>query len=331
MSKKTKVIIDHDGGVDDLVAMAILGSRPETIELIGVVVIDADCFIEPAFEVSGKVLSMMGLQSVPVGKSSLKGVHEFPTEWRKDATNMNDMPSANTPAVLAAWEAANRHKVDKTGEQLLADLVMESDSPVKICVTGPLTNIAWCINTYGQKWTQKVSEIVIMGGAVDTKGNVFLKMTDGTAEWNIYWDAPAAAVVYGCHHVRKITFSLDSTNSVPVTSAFVQRFGAQNQFLLSQFVASSWAMCTHFIQIYGVDHGYYAWDALTATYVLEGEALVDLEAVPLDVVLGTERPDEGRTIRLANAPKEAFETSFVARNTKAEVFYNLVLECCRRP
>ena len=325
------MIIDHDGGVDDIVAMAILGARPDVTELIGVIVIDADCFVDPAVDVSGKVLSMMGLHHVPVGKSSLLGVHEFPKEWRKDATNMNDLPCINTRDVLAAWEKNNRHKVTVTGEQLLADLVMSSPTPVSICVTGPLSNVAWAITKYGDKFTSKVAEVVIMGGAVDVKGNVFLDSTDGSAEWNLYWDAPAAAIVYSCHSMRKVSFTLDSTNSVPVTSEFVQRFGLQNEYPLSQFVGSSWSMCTHFAQVYGDAMGYYAWDALTAAYVVDPVSLVELEPLALEVVAERDAKDEGRTKRLENPTAEATSNSLVARNTKAKVFYDMVLACCRFP
>lgn len=334
MSSIRKVIIDHDGGVDDLVAMALLCTMPESIEMIGCVVIDADCFVEDAFNVSGKLAATLceraKVKPFPIARSSLMGVHEFPKDWRKDAYNMNDLPCVNHPDVLKAWaEKYNKFEAGKTGEQLMADLVMGSETKVTICVTGPLSNVAWCVEKYGDAFVSKVDDVVIMGGAVDVKGNVFVNKADGSAEWNLYWDAPAAKTVLDCAGFRKVLFALDATNHVPVTSEFVQRFGAQNDFFLSQFVGSSWAMCTHFIRLYGNDLGYYAWDALTAAFVMD-PSLCELEALPLVVEVGKDAPDEGRTRRLGPAETPATSSIVhVARNTRAERFYEMVLEACR--
>lgn len=301
------------------------------LEITGVVVIDADCFIEEGFQVSGKLLSLMGLDHVPVGRSSLKGLHPFPKEWRKDAVNMNDLPCLNSGDLKNRWNANKRHAVDVSGEQLLADLVMHGEGKTTIAVTGPLSNVAWCIAKYGNAFTSKVEEVVIMGGAVDVIGNVFKTVEpncDETPEWNFYWDAPAAKTVLSCPTLKNVLFSLDSTNSVPVLSDFVQRFGEHNKYLLSQFVGSSWAMCTHFGQVYESDRArYYAWDALTAAFVVD-PSLVELEAVLLDVVVGSV-PSEGRTVRVKEEEKSSGRAlTLVARNPNAEKFYNMVLECC---
>lgn len=107
-----------------------------------------------------------------------------------------------------------------------------------------------------------------MGGAVNVHGNVFLgDRTDGTAEWNIFWDPPAAQKVLTCTSLKVVLFSLDSTNHVPVISSVVQRFGAQNDYLLSQFVGAAWASCTHYALMRPND-GYYAWDVLTAAFAI---------------------------------------------------------------
>ena len=313
------VLLDHDGGDDDFVALALLGVHTQ---LIGCVVTDADCFIEEGFQVSGKLLSMLK-SNAPVGRSSLQGKHPFPDAWRCDCINMNDFPSLNTKETLAHWEANRRHAVDVSGEQLMADLVMQSPQPVTLCVTGPLSNVAWCVAKYGDAFTKNVESVVIMGGAVDVKGNVFLPTTDGTAEWNIYWDAPSADVVFRCANLKKILFSLDSTNSVPVTSSFVQRFGAQNDFLLSQFIGSTWAMCTHHARLFGPMLEYYAWDALTAAFIIDTRVALLTER-KLVVVTG-DVPNEGQT-------KEDLKQGavvYVAKDTNASFFYDLVLNSCR--
>ena len=319
VSEPKRVLLDHDGAVDDLVALALLAVRIDIVDIIGCVVTDADCFIEEGFQVSGKLLSMLK-SNAPVGRSSLQGKHPFPDAWRRDSIHMNDFPSLNTKETLAHWEANRRHAVDVSGEQLMADLVMQSPQPITLCVTGPLSNVAWCVAKYGDAFTKNVESVVIMGGAVDVKGNVHLPTTDGSAEWNIYWDAPSADVVFRCANLKKILFSLDSTNSVPVTSSFVQRFGAQNDFLLSQFVGSAWAMCTQSAST----GAYFAWDALTASYILTASIVGCLVPRKLVVVTG-DVPSEGRTMESV----EKGAVVYVAGNVDVNSFYSLMLFCCR--
>ncbi|GET90577.1 inosine-adenosine-guanosine-nucleosidehydrolase, putative [Leishmania tarentolae] len=326
------VIIDHDGGHDDLVALAVLLGNPEAVRVIGCIVTDADCFVDQAFNVSGKLMAMVhasgGTDLFPVAKTSFKGVNPFPSEWRWSAKNMDDLPCANVPEHLAIWNAVRDQNDALVGEEVMAQLVMSSPEKVTICVTGPLSCVAWCIERYGEEFCKNVEECIIMGGAVDVTGNVFIdNRTDGTAEWNIFWDPTAAKTVFTCPHLKKIIFSLDSTNSVPVTSEVVQKFGAQNKYLLSQFVGSAWASCTHF-ELMRPGDSYYAWDVLTAAYAID-RRLADVEAVSLEVVMDANAPNEGQTRRAADGAP--FSNTYIAKNTKADMFYQMVMNsvrCC---
>nr|CAJ2477268.1 unnamed protein product [Leishmania braziliensis] len=325
------VIIDHDGGHDDLVALALLLGNPESVKVIGCIVTDADCIVDHAFSVSGKLMAMMHATEAtglfPVAKTSFKGVNPFPSEWRWSAKNMDDLPCVNIPEHVTIWNSVCDQNDALVGEEVMAQLVMSSPEKVIICVTGPLSCVAWCIEKYGEEFCKNVEECVIMGGAVDVKGNVFIDgRTDGSAEWNIFWDPAAANTVLMCPHLKKIIFSLDSTNSVPVTSEVVQKFGAQNKYLLSQFVASTWASCTH-VELLNPGNGYYAWDVLTAAYVID-RGLAEVEAVPLEVVVEANAPNEGQIRRAADGA--ALRNTYLAKNTNAELFYRLALDSARR-
>ncbi|KAG5499433.1 hypothetical protein JKF63_07996 [Porcisia hertigi] len=325
------VILDHDGGHDDLVALALLLGNPDSVKVIGCIVTDADCFVDHAFNVSGKVMAMMHAREAtalfPVAKTSFKGVNPFPSEWRWNAKNMEDLPCVNIPQHVAIWEAVRAENDALVGEEVMAQLVMSSAEKVTICVTGPLSCVAWCIEKYGERFCKNVEECIIMGGALDVKGNVFIDgRTDGSAEWNIFWDPAAAKTVLTCPHLRSVLFSLDSTNSVPVTSEVVQKFGTQNEYLLSQFVGSAWASCTHF-ELMRPGDGYYAWDVLTAAYAID-RRVVEVEAVSVDVVVGKNAPNEGQTRRAADGVVSG--NTFVAKKPNADMFYRMVMESARR-
>src|SRR4051794_1465348 len=68
------VIFDHDGGVDDFIALVILASAQASpqcykehlpqgyelpkLKLLGVTVVEADCFAEPCLDVCRRVLAL---------------------------------------------------------------------------------------------------------------------------------------------------------------------------------------------------------------------------------------------------------------------------------
>ena len=381
----TRVILDHDGGIDDYIALSLLAAhtvncrraqkhstsssnqiQSPNFELIGVTVLEADCFLDPAYEVTGKLLhGLFGLDDVPIAKSTLSGVNEFPKQFRRYSANMNDMPSMNTPSVVEKWNKSPwnhngihhsmQHSDDpehiemkkttntvKTGQQLLADLVLESANPVTICVTGPLTNVAWAIDQYGETFLRNVAEIVLMGGAVRVSGNVNAEAfkTNGMQEWNIYWDAPSARTVFErTPSVRKVMFSLDATNHVPVTSDFVRRFGAQSErYPLSLFIGSIWAMVTEWAPVRGDALPYYAWDGLTAAFIVlrsinqEHKLVSKLEEMNINVRGDKGTEDEGQTVEVEDTSSYEKKSTLMAHvhpETGAQTFYNLVLETAR--
>jgi purine nucleosidase len=341
------VVLDHDGGVDDLVALALLLANPSKVELVGVIVLDADCYVNDAYRVSGKLASTVRraaaakrgvvIKPFPILKSTLSdGGHPFPHEWRVDAKKMDDLPSLNVPKWTIGWEqeipAVPNTDANTPGEEAFAQLFLQSPEPISLCVTGPLTNVAYCLKKHGAAFAEKVREVVIMGGAVDVEGNVFLEGPDVkepgmlAAEWNIYWDAVSAKAVMESPLLKgKLKlFSLDATNHVPVTSAVCQRFGELNDSLLAQFIGASWAMCTH-LELGGYGKGYYAWDVLTAAHVVDS-GLVEFESnVPITVEADPTKRSEGQTRRDATS----VHCVDVAMKIDPERFYSMTYEAAQ--
>ena len=93
---------------------------------------------------------------------------------------------------------------------------------------------------------------------------------DGTAEWNIYWDPVAAKRVWDSD-VPITLVPLDVTNRVPVTEEFIRRFGKQQQYPFSVLAGSSWALTAGWK--FRTNNHYFAWDVLTALYVLKPGAM----------------------------------------------------------
>ena len=300
-----KIFLDHDGGVDDFIAQIILCTDPES-ELVGISVIDADCFVDTAYDVSCRLLSLLNCSKVPIAKSTLKGLNPFPTSWRRHCESCIDFPSLNIQRITDA--EANRVHLSTSGEQLLLDVVKASPEPVTIVVTGPMTNIAWALDK-DPEFHLNVKDVVVMGGAIDVNGNVVDELNhDGSAEWNVYYDAPSFHRTINSP-LRIILFPLDATNTVPISRDFVRRFGGQNEFLASQFVGNAYAMCSF---------DYFAWDALTAAFAVRPQ-LCSLEEIPITVVLDCPQA----RIRTRRLPRSCSRSSRYRSQSS--------LECCTPP
>ena len=77
MSKQL-VLMDHDGGVDDYLATMLLLTM-DRIELFGVIVTPADCYVKPAVSATRKIIDLMGFSHIPVAESTVRGINSFPT------------------------------------------------------------------------------------------------------------------------------------------------------------------------------------------------------------------------------------------------------------
>jgi inosine-uridine nucleoside N-ribohydrolase len=117
-----------------------------------------------------------------------------------------DGPNVPEPDI----ELAPQHAVD-----LLIELLLNSDGDITLVPTGPLTNIAAAIRT-DPAILPKIKAISLMGGVIGL-GN-----TTPAAEFNIYTDPEAAAIVFSCG--RPITMCpLEVTHQALATENVIHR------------------------------------------------------------------------------------------------------------
>lgn len=283
--KKRTVLFDHDGGVDDLLSLMMLLAMPH-IDLVGIVVTPADCFLGPASSASRKILRLFGRSDIPVSHGTLHGVNPFPRLWRAQPYHVDALPILNeSEEPLAA-------PVAEEGHQFIAHKLLEADRPLTILMTGPVSNLAKVL-TDEPELAAKVEEIVWMGGAINVEGNVRDHEHDGSAEWNAYWDPPATYALWQTD-VPLTIFPLDATNHVPVNWNFLQRLARQRRYPLSDLAGQCWAMTVGTIP--GYDYLYHMWDTLTTGYLGAPQFItfrqVRTEAIPAG-------PSAGRTVEVS--------------------------------
>jgi len=305
MNGKKLVFMEHDGAIDDLLSQMLVLTMEE-VELIGVNVTPADCFIEPAIESTYKVLQLFERTAIPIGRSDFHGVNAFPSEWRARPEVVNALPMLiNIKYELDPY--ALPEAVDLLIERLTA-----AEQPVTILITGPCSNLVKAVKRAPQI-RAKIEEVVWMGGAFRKQGNVQTYQHDGTAEWNVYWDPKHSKELFEME-LPLTCIPLDVTNNVPVNKAFLSRLAHQSESLLSDLAGQFWAMTIDTIPSY--HYVYFMWDTLATCYITLAEHFT-LEEVK--AVVSDRPPNAGQTLLDANGHRLK-----IATDVNKEVFYEYI-------
>jgi purine nucleosidase len=167
----------------------------------------------------------------------------------------------------------------------MVEALKNSSEPVTLMITGPLTTLATALDLDPTIETN-IEKIVWMGGALNVGGNVekaFALEQNGSAEWNVYWDAMAAKRVWNSQ-IPIILCPLDITNTVPVTPQLIRQLTQQRQYPLSDLAGLCYALA--------IPQNYYCWDLLATSY-LDRPDLFTLREVTTEIV--TTGMSEGQT------------------------------------
>jgi inosine-uridine nucleoside N-ribohydrolase len=275
------VILDHDGGIDDYVAMVMVLASGER-DVRGVTVEFGDSYPDQAVEATDRVLAQYGAR-VPVGECgpALRGKNEFPAAWRARSAAVAKLPAFAGPA--------RTQRADDAVAMLRRALAAQRLGTVDVLATGPLTNIAAVLHA-SPELVGRIGRLVIMGGAIRVAGNA-----PGGGEYNIYVDPEAAEFVFSLagRGLRIELAPLDATNQLPVTLAFLERLLASSATPARQ---AGQILNLARDEIASGTEGrpqYYLWDGGAALALLRPD-LFSFATLRLQVT------PEGRTIEAAN-------------------------------
>jgi len=309
---KNTVFFDHDGGVDDLLSLLLLLSTPET-ELAGVVVTPADCYPGYAADASRKLMDLMGETNATVAISTVRGVNTFPEVWRAQPYIVNALPE------LLAIEKPTTPLSNREGVDFVVATLSQITKPVTYLMTGPCTTLVEALRKQPEI-RKKIKEIVWMAGAIHVAGNVRTYTHNGSAEWNVYWDAPSTHRLLN----QKLPITLvplDITNHVPVGIPFLKRLAHQSQYDVSRLASVCWAITINSIP--GYDYLYHMWDVLATTFAIQ-RSLFSTQTMHVDVF--TQPPNEGETVE---SPETGGLVTVVTK-VSLEAFYDYLLTQLQR-
>ncbi len=216
---KHKIILDCDPGHDDAIAILLAAHHPD-IELLAITTVAGNQSVDKTTTNALKVCSLADIRNVPVAKGMDRPLVR-PTQHDPNIHGESGMDGPNIPE--PDIEPVAQHAVD-----LLIERLMNSDGDITLVPTGPLTNIASAIRCE-PAILPKIAAISLMGGAIGL-GN-----RSPAAEFNIWADPEAAAIVFNCG--RPITMSpLEVTHQALATEEVLGRLRAANR-PVANFVA----------------------------------------------------------------------------------------------
>ena len=133
-----KVYFSHDGGVDDLASLLMLLSYEEQglIELVGVGVVPADSYLEPAVTATRKIINRFSTHhDLLVSASDAKSSDPFPKEWRMDSFTVDALP------ILNEFGEGDTELSYNTAADDLASILAEATEPITLVFTGPVSDL----------------------------------------------------------------------------------------------------------------------------------------------------------------------------------------------
>jgi inosine-uridine nucleoside N-ribohydrolase len=206
-----KLILDVDTGTDDAVAVMLAALHPD-LELIGCTTVNGNIPVEFCTDNTLRVLDHIGRAAIPVFEGLARPIvrRDFPIP-----RGLRDLAGKYHPDVLPIPPTKLRKQATGAVEFLIETYRAATEEIVLVAVA-PLSNIAAAL-ALDAKFVERVPQIVIMGGA-HALGNV-----TPSAEFNIWADPEAAAIVFAAGFAKLTLVPLDATHRALITQAHCQQ------------------------------------------------------------------------------------------------------------
>lgn len=195
------ILIDCDPGHDDAVALLMALAHPDRFDVLGITTVAGNTDAAQAARNAAFICALAGQADMPVRMGCARPlVNAFRSATAYHGASGLDGIGDGLPTP----DPAPQHAVD-----FIVDVLEAAAEPVTLVCLAPLTNLAVAL-IKAPHITDKIREIVFMGGARRAGGNV-----TPCATFNPYCDPHAAHVVFesGC---PLTLISLDATSQVVI-------------------------------------------------------------------------------------------------------------------
>ena len=199
------MILDCDTGTDDAVAIMLAALHP-AIELLACTTVNGNVPVQNCTDNTLRTLDFIGRSDVPVYEGAARPIVRLDFPLPRELQNKGNIHGTELPLPPA------RSSKQGTGAvEFLIETYRQAKEDIVLVPVGPLTNIAAAL-VADPTFVKRVPEVVIMGGAHD-HGNI-----TPAAEFNVWADPEAAAIVFAAGFDKITLVPLDATHKAVVTS-----------------------------------------------------------------------------------------------------------------
>ena len=233
MQATTKLIIDTDVMIDDWMAILYLLSCPN-VEVIGISVSGTGgSYLSYGSRNVLALLKIFNLDyKVPVAagyQSPMVYSNVFPYKYRDKSNRFNGISIPPSDAPLS----------DKPIPKFYDDLIDAEQDSVRVLSIGGATNLGRWLEIADLKRVSKISDMVIMGGAVTVPGNLS-DLTDDykfnqVAEWNVFVDVKGMDNIFKSSP-NKYLIALDGINKAMLSKDFAEEFKSKTKGVAAGYV-----------------------------------------------------------------------------------------------
>lgn len=253
------VILVHDAAIDEYMSLVLLTTMPN-VNLLGSIVVNADCIDSAAMQTQFQILSYIGRTDIPVGLSGARGWNPFPWAYRSDCVREGAINC------LKAFPPNPKWPPFPDGDALLEQLMSDAAGQVTLLVTCPFTPIMTLLQKRPDL-NKKIEQIIWMGGAINVGGNldpttVPTPPWNNCAEWNAFWDPTSVEWVFRNTTCPIIQFPLDMTNQATIATSFMETLAVQAKAgsRYSELAFESYMLVTY-------ETFYDMWDVVTTCWL----------------------------------------------------------------
>lgn len=195
-----KLILDCDPGVDDAVALMLAFKSSRQLTLLGITTVAGNVCLDHTTRNARLCRQVAGREDVAVYRGLDRPMKRAPilADDFHGADGLGDYP---------VFEPTQPEESQGAIDFIIESLRTHTAGTISLAVTGPLTNIATAFHQ-APDIKARVGQIVLMGGARSEGGNI-----TASAEYNIYADPDAAALVFGAG-CPLVVMGLDATHQV---------------------------------------------------------------------------------------------------------------------
>ena len=197
-----KILLDMDPGHDDSIAIMFAAASKE-IDILGITCVAGNSILKNTTINALKVCTFIRRQDIKIYSGCDKPLKRKLVTAAHVHGESGLEYSGEEIIIPKNYNIEKKHAVDFIIDEC------SKHNKITLCPTGPLTNIAKAL-IKKSTIAQNIEEIVLMGGAAMTPGNI-----TPSAEFNIYVDPHAANIVFNSG-IKIVMMGLDVTHKVLV-------------------------------------------------------------------------------------------------------------------